>query len=235
MNFFILNLLALAEEKFLERSETVDPRLWGPLARLEEDFRLVLQFVGNPQSLDSHPLSLLEEPPLATTDKAPKEKSEADQVKEMLDKAKNVPVTQMPLLLGFLKEMYDRFKQNIKRANEMETKSKTMYKKNMVEKANWPQSYLHDKAMMNLAHHWDKQRELSHRHYHNMLKLSHAGMARLKAAIDMMEKAIAGKPLNSDDMTHLREMAPEVVLTQLQSVVAFAHQALLQFRDGKNL
>eukprot|EP00397_Hematodinium_sp_SG-2012_P025888 GEMP01027083.1.p1 GENE.GEMP01027083.1~~GEMP01027083.1.p1 ORF type:complete len:240 (+),score=46.89 GEMP01027083.1:108-827(+) len=217
-------------------SETMDPQLRGPLARLQEDFRLVKMFLSNPSLLQTHSLSLLEEPDTKTktVKVAPKEKqNQEDGVKDMLEKAKNVPVAQMPLLLGFLKEMYDRFKHNIAKANEMEAKSKTQYKRNMTDKAKWPKRYFKDKAMMNLASHWEKQRELSHRHYHNMLKLSHAGMARLKVAIDMMEKAIAGKALGQKEMQTLKEMAPEVVLTQLSSIVQFSCDALAQFRSER--
>lgn len=162
-------------------------------------------------------------PPVA---KKTGEKTDDDEEKKEMDKmvniAKTVPVNQMPLLLGLMKDMYDRFKKNIARANALESKSKNTYKKNLAEKAKWPESFLKDKAMLNLAHHWDKQRELSHRHYHNMLKLSHAGMARLQVAMDMMEQAIAGKALSPKQMETLKTIAPS-------GGVVFIQEDLLKF------
>jgi hypothetical protein len=206
---------------------------------LEDDFRLLQTVLRDPERwLGRRSLSFLEADPAKTVEKlatavkdAPKKApTEEDTVKDMILKVKNVPVSQMPMLLGFMKDMYDRFKHNIARANKLEEKSKATYKKNLAEKAKWSESFLKDKAMMNLAKHWDKARELSHRHYHNMLKLSHAGMARLKVAIDMMEQAIAGKKLSKEQMSTLKEMAPEVVFLQLQDIVTFCGKALRELR-----
>lgn len=222
---------------------------------MESDFEELQRAAGNPESyFSTRRLAFLEVEPAKTTvvpaktEKALKkaksstsvtiavapEASPADkEAKAMEDVIKNVkatPVEQMPMLLALMKDMYNRFKKNIARANELEQKSKDTYKKNLEEKAKWPKSYLQDKAMMNLANHWDKARELSHRHYHNMLKLSHAGMARLKTTMDMMEKAIAGKKLNEAEMQKLKEMAPEVVFVQIQDLAKFCGESLVQLQ-----
>lgn len=231
----------------LQRSETEDELLTSGLKPLEDDFTLLQTVLRDPEKwFANRSLSFLEadpgkkpvekpgkpvEKPAAGVPEEPKRTpTEEDSVNSMILKVKNVPVSQMPLLLGFMKDMYDRFKKNISRAYKLEEKSKESYKKNLAEKAKWSKSFLKDEGMMNLAKHWDKARELSHRHYHNMLKLSHAGMARLKVAIDMMEQAIAGKKLSKEQMSTLKEMAPEVVFLQLQDIFTFCGTALKELR-----
>jgi len=223
----------------LQRSEAEDELLTSALKPLEDDFTLLQTVLRDPEKwfanrslsfLEADPGKPVEKPATGVPEEPKKTSTEEDSVKSMILKVKNVPVSQMPLLLGFMKDMYDRFKKNIARAYKLEEKSKESYKKNLAEKAKWSKSFLKDEGMMNLAKHWDKARELSHRHYHNMLKLSHAGMARLKVAIDMMEQAIAGKKLSKEQMSTLKEMAPEVVFLQLQDIFTFCGTALKELR-----
>lgn len=256
--------------KILEQTDSrvMNPVLWGPLASLEEDFRLLELFLGDPSDILAQPFSfsLLEEgspnvnrKTARITKNISKKKAEpADsslklhneedtsssqttlrrhtitpnpgEMKNTVNGENKLPAKQMPLLLGFLKDMYNRFKRNIKRSNELETKFKKEYKMNLERKAKWPKSFLDNHAMMNMAKHWDAQRELSHQHYHNMLKLAHVSMAKLKVAIDMVEKAIAGKKLDTSEIRHLEEVIPDGVFMQLESIKEFSHEALKQFR-----
>jgi len=52
---------------------------------------------------------------------------------QLLKNTKNLDVKDMPMMLGLLKAMYDRFKHNIGEANKLEVKTKASYEKNMLE------------------------------------------------------------------------------------------------------
>jgi len=234
-DFRLLQTVLSDPERWLRRKslsflETDPVKTVEKLVAAVKDAKLATAVKDAPKKAESAVKDAPKKTETAIKDAPKKAATDEESVKDMILKVKNVPVSQMPLLLGFMKDMYDRFKHNIARANKLEEKSKATYKKNLAEKAKWSESFLKDKAMMNLAKHWDKARELSHRHYHNMLKLSHAGMARLKVAIDMMEQAIAGKKLSKEQMTTLKEMAPEVVFLQLQGIVTFCGKALRELQ-----
>ena len=153
--------------------------------------------------------------------------AEAQKMEELLKSTKNVPKEQLPLMLGLLSDMYDRFKQNIARSNELEQKSKKQFDDNMTRYKTWPESWKKDKAMNRMYEHWQLSRKLSHRHYHTMLKVAHAGMTRIKAAMDMMEKAIKGDALSPDQLASLKAQEPEVVLLGLADLIHRAQSAMV--------
>merc|ERR1719353_873598 len=63
---------------------------------------------------------------------------------------------------------------------------------------------------------WKKQRANAHRQYHNLLKLTHAGMAKFDGLMKMGKDAEAGKPLNKKALQEIKAGVPNVVFTQLQ-------------------
>jgi len=156
---------------------------------------------------------------------------------QMLKQAASAPVESMPVMLGLLKAMYGRFKDNIGSANKLEEKSKKLYEKNMAEWASKSDSYHNDTAMKRIHEYWIKSRDLSHAHYHSMLKLAHAGMQRLKMTMDMMEKAIAGKKPNQHELQTLKNSlppTPDVVFLAVKTeLLTFCHTALLEIETTK--
>merc|ERR1719478_1994295 len=125
---------------------------------------------------------------------------------ELLKKAKSVDVKDMPMMLTILEAMYGRFKDNIKNANELEAKTKKHYEENMAKYQQRKAANKDDHALDRMEEYWVKSRKLSHAHYHSMLKVAHAGMARLQMAIDMMTKAVNGQKLDKKELEHLKAM-----------------------------
>jgi len=95
-----------------------------------------------------------------------------------------------------------------------------------------------DTALDRMAVYWEKSRKLSHAHYHSMLKVAHAGMARLQMAIDMMTKAVNGEKLDKKELDHLRAVtpAPTVVFMQVRTqLLKFCGEALTELKNAKEL
>lgn len=136
---------------------------------------------------------------------------------------------QLPALLAVMKEMYGRFKDNIGHVNKLEVASKKEYAANLQKQKGW--SNAENKQMGVVTRHWKKQRELSHAHYHSMLRMAHSGMANLKNGIEMVEKALAGKPLDSRQMQMLKGQAPELVFAEVrEKLLRFCTRAKASFR-----
>jgi hypothetical protein len=155
---------------------------------------------------------------------------------DLLKQAKSVDVKDMPMMLAVLEAMYGRFKDNIKNANELEAKTKKHYEENMAAYKIRKAKNKDDKAMDRMAEYWEKSRKLSHQHYHSMLKVAHAGMARLQMAIDMMGKAVAGKSLDKKELDSLKAVTPTptVVLLQVRTdLLKYCHEALVEIAQTK--
>jgi len=60
-------------------------------------------------------------------------------------------------------------------------------------------------------------RSASHEHYRAMLKMSHAGMDRLKAAMDLVGDKLAGKALDPQAVKALRSSMPPVALAAVKA------------------
>jgi hypothetical protein len=155
---------------------------------------------------------------------------------ELLKNAKSVDVKDMPMMLTILEAMYGRFKDNIKNANELEAKTKKHYEENMAKYQQRKAANKDDHALDRMDEYWVKSRKLSHAHYHSMLKVAHAGMARLQMAIDMMTKAVNGQKLDKKELEHLRSVtpAPTVVLMQVRTtLLKYCHEALVEIKSAK--
>jgi len=133
---------------------------------------------------------------------------------------KSMPKEQMPVMLSFLKGMYDKFKTNIAEANRHEQKCKAEYAEYMARWNSKPESYRNDTAMIHVMQYWTKHKEIQHRQYHNALKLSHASMERVKWAMNMMEQAIAGEKPATKDLQRLQDTMPDVEFMQVDVTVA---------------
>jgi hypothetical protein len=157
---------------------------------------------------------------------------------ELLKKAKSVDVKDMPMMLTILEAMYGRFKDNIKNANELEAKTKKHYEENMAKYKQRKAANKDDHALDRMEEYWVKSRKLSHAHYHSMLKVAHAGMARLQMAIDMMTKAVNGQKLDKKELEHLKSVtpAPTVVLMQVRTTLLnYCKEALVEIKSAKAL
>jgi hypothetical protein len=168
-----------------------------------------------------------------TNDSAPAVDTETA---DLLAKAKSVDTKDMPMMLAVLEAMYGRFKENIKSANALEAKTKKHYEENMASYKLRKEKNKDDKAMDRMAEYWEKSRKLSHQHYHAMLKVAHAGMARLQMAIDMMGKAVEGKSLDKKELDNLKAVtpAPTVVFLQVrEDLLKYCHEALVELAQEK--
>jgi hypothetical protein len=157
---------------------------------------------------------------------------------ELLKKAKSVDVKDMPMMLTILEAMYGRFKDNIHNANELEAKTKKHYEENMAKYNARKAANKDDHALDRMEEYWVKSRKLSHAHYHSMLKVAHAGMARLQMAIDMMTKAVNGQKLDKKELEHLRAVtpAPTVVLMQVRTdLLNYCKDALTELSTAKSM
>jgi len=157
---------------------------------------------------------------------------------DLLKQAKNVKVSDMPMMLTILEAMYDRFKQNIVSANKLEAKTKKHYEENMAEyaKKEKERKGKKDEAMERMHTYWEKSRKLSHQHYRSMLKVAHAGMARLQMAIDMMSKAVKGDKLDKKELDALKAATPppNVVFAQVRtSLLEFCKGAIADLEAAK--
>jgi len=157
---------------------------------------------------------------------------------DFLKRVKDVKPQDMPLMLGLMNEMYDRFKKDIASANKMEKESKVNYKKRMEEWETKPEAMRKDPAMVRIHDYWGKLRGIQHNHWHAMLKVSHAGMARLQQAIKMMNKAVNKEPLTAEESKELGVMAsdvpPEIVFLAVSSqVTTWCHESLQQLESAR--
>jgi len=182
--------------------------------------------------------------PNSTVKSAPVEKAENatpavdTETAELLKKANSVDVKDMPMMLTILEAMYSRFKENIKNANELEAKTKKHYEENMAKYRARKAANKDDTALDRMEQYWEKSRKLSHAHYHSMLKVAHAGMARLQMAIDMMTKAVNGQKLDKKELEHLKAVtpAPTVVLLQVRTdLLKFCEDALIEIKSAKTM
>merc|ERR1719428_447586 len=191
-----------------------------------------------PAVLVSKPNSTVKSAPVAkdandTTAAAPD-----SETAELLKKANSVDVKDMPMMLTILEAMYGRFKDNIKNANELEAKTKKHYEENMAKYKQRKAANKDETALDRMAVYWEKSRKLSHAHYHSMLKVAHAGMARLQMAIDMMTKAVNGQKLDKKELDHLKAVtpAPTVVFMQVRAqLLKFCGEALAELKSAKEL
>jgi len=190
-----------------------------------------------PAVLVSKPNSTAKSVPAAKTDKNATAAVDSETA-ELLKKAKSVDVKDMPMMLTILEAMYGRFKDNIKNANELEAKTKKHYEENMAKYKQRKAAHKDDHALDRMAEYWEKSRKLSHAHYHSMLKVAHAGMARLQMAIDMMTKAVNGQKLDKKELEHLKSVtpAPTVVLLQVRTdLLKFCKDALVELKAAKQM
>jgi hypothetical protein len=187
-----------------------------------------------PAVLVSKPNSTVKSAPVAKTTNAT---SAVDsETADLLKKANSVDVKDMPMMLTILEAMYGRFKDNIKNANELEAKTKKHYEENMAKYKQRKAANKDDTALDRMEEYWVKSRKLSHAHYHSMLKVAHAGMARLQMAIDMMSKAVNGQKLDKKELEHLKAVtpAPTVVLLQVRTdLLNFCEDALVELNSAK--
>lgn len=171
----------------------------------------------------------------AGKDKSKKDANPMDQIgsADMLKKIKGSDKVQLMLMKGMLQGMYDKFKSDIGRANKQEVGNKGKIEKYITEveqriakrkaKLAKVHSNMTDDSSTRILNYWKKVRVMHKRHYHSMLRLSHAGMARIKKTLDAIDAALAGT-LSQKSFDALRRMVPsatpDVVL--VQEVVAHA-------------
>jgi hypothetical protein len=190
-----------------------------------------------PAVLVSKPNSTVKSVPAAKADENATAAADPE-TSELLKKAKSVDVKDMPMMLTILEAMYGRFKDNIKNANMLEAKTKKHYEEDMAKYKQRKAANKDDTALDRMAVYWEKSRKLSHAHYHSMLKVAHAGMARLQMAIDMMTKAVNGEKLDKKELDHLRAVtpAPTVVFMQVRTqLLKFCGEALTELKNAKEL
>jgi len=103
-----------------------------------------------------------------------------------------------------LKTMYGRFKDDIVSAGRLEENSKKFFKGKTGSNTTLTKAF-------------GASRAASHEHYRAMLKMSHAGMDRLKSTMDLVADKLAGKALDKDALQALKHSMPPVALAAVKA------------------
>merc|ERR1719401_270925 len=104
-------------------------------------------------------------------------------------------------MVGMLGDMYGKMKERIAKANAAEKSQKAEFD-TRIKDLDAKKKALADKGIKiddtydRIEAYWKKQRANSHRQYHNLLKLTHAGMSKFDKLLHLGEDAQAGKPLD---------------------------------------
>lgn len=138
-----------------------------------------------------------------------------------------------PMLTGMvsmMKDMYGKMKERIVKANEAEKQGKVDFEKRIADleakkKGMLSQGMKIDNTYDRIEDYWKKQRANSHRQYHNLLKLTHAGMSKFDKLMNLGKDAEAGKPLDTKALGEVRVGVPNVVLVELRSITSWAQSA----------
>ena len=122
-------------------------------------------------------------------------------------------------MVSMMKDMYGKMKERIVKANEAEKKGKVDFEAKIKEledkkAAMKAKGMKIDDTYDRIEAYWKKQRANSHRQYHNLLKLTHAGMSKFDKLLHLGEDAQAGKPLDVEKLKEVKVGVPNVVLLQ---------------------
>lgn len=161
-------------------------------------------------------------------------------VQEAVTQMSNMGPSQMPAMLGLLKGMYSSWKDKIGTANKREKDEKKEFEAEVksleLKKKKFKNDVNATKTYDNIEKYWKRQREISHRQYHTVLKLAHSGMEKFKSVMGAMEGAIKGKKPSQETMKKIQSMEmPEVVLLQkLTKLSQWTRGAMSLLRDAQN-
>merc|ERR1719271_1807748 len=101
-------------------------------------------------------------------------------------------------MLGLVEGMYGNWKEKIGDANKAEKKQKAEFEKTIADlDSKMKTSACGQDTYRMIEKYWKKQRAISHKQYHNVLKIAHAGMEKFKGVIAAMKGAMAGKKLDA--------------------------------------
>merc|ERR1719352_1970997 len=133
-------------------------------------------------------------------------------------------------MVGMLGDMYGKMKERIAKANAAEKQGKTEFDTRIKDleakkKALAAKGIKADDTYDRIEAYWKKQRANAHRQYHNLLKLTHAGMSKFEGLMKLGKDAEAGKPLDKKALQEIKSGVPNVVFTELQSVTTWVRQA----------
>jgi hypothetical protein len=133
-------------------------------------------------------------------------------------------------MVGMLGDMYGKMKERIAKANAAEKSQKAEFDERIKDldakkKALADKGIKTDDTYDRIEAYWKKQRANAHRQYHNLLKLTHAGMAKFDGLMKMGKDAEAGKPLDAKKLQEVKAGVPNVVFTELQSVTTWVRHA----------
>jgi hypothetical protein len=139
-------------------------------------------------------------------------------------------------MVGMLGDMYAKMKDRIAKANAAEKSQKAEYDQRIkdldAKKAALEKKGLKiDDTYTRIEAYWKKQRANAHRQYHNLLKLTHAGMAKFEGLMKMGKDAEEGKPLDKKKLQEVKAGVPNVVFTELQSVTTWVRQAQTEINN----
>jgi len=145
---------------------------------------------------------------------------------------KGTPDPKDPVLkgmVGMLGDMYGKMKERIGKANAAEKKQKVDFDNKIAEleakKAAMKKKGLSDDTYDRIEAYWKKQRNNAHRQYHNLLKLTHAGMSKFEKLMNLGKDAEAGKPLDKEKLKEVAVGVPNVVFIELRDVTKWVHEA----------
>jgi hypothetical protein len=139
-------------------------------------------------------------------------------------------------MVGMLGDMYTKMKERISKANAAEKSQKAEFDERMkdldAKKAALAKKGLKvDDTYDRIEAYWKKQRANAHRQYHNLLKLTHAGMAKFDGLMKMGKDAEAGTPLDKKKLQEVKAGVPNVVFSELKSVTTWVRHAQKEIND----
>lgn len=131
-------------------------------------------------------------------------------------------------MVGMMGDMYDKMKERIGKANAAEKKAKVDFEGRIADleakkKAMQAKGMKIDDTYDRIENYWKKQRNNSHRQYHNLLKITHAGMSKFETMLHLGKDAQEGKPLDKQAFKDVTVGVPNVVF--VQEVVQWARQS----------
>jgi len=114
------------------------------------------------------------------------------------------------LMVPMLQTMYEKFKDDIKRANAQEKRAASRVEKQQAEYVEFQKegkNFLLEQKQR-VIDYYKRQKEIQHQHYRTLLKMAHNMMSRIKKVKQMCADTASGKKLSQKDLQELNLIAP---------------------------
>lgn len=153
---------------------------------------------------------------------------EDSELATMKKQIKGADKTQLVMMRAMLEGMYEKFKSDIGAVNKSQDKNRGKFDKliaeaekhkaDRMERLKKVGSNQTDDTSDRIMAYWKKMKVMHKKHYHNMIKVSHAGMERIKKTMDAIDAALAGT-LTKGQLKAVAGMVPAASTTQPEVVL----------------